>query len=323
MNATEKVSFVIPHKGRLDMLARTIQSISDQEYPAEKIEIIVVSQTEEIRSIEKQYDRDEFEIKFALRPDSETISELRNYGVKLTTGDFLAFLDADIFLAPDWINTMFSELSIDNHRVLVSAMQACDSSAKPLEYIRTCLSNVVIDSNVKFLPGRNLFLARHIFDEAGGFPAHLITCEDYYFTDKVSNLGNLYYTSRTNYIHLGEDKNFNDMFKKEIWRGQSNIQSTRGRKIGLRELPSIVLPLAMAILVILSIVCLFLKLYYFSITLILMSLLPVFLYSFRLFYMSKYKLGIGLLLKFYTVYFIARMVGTLIGVIKPIKTEHK
>ena len=41
----ESVSFIIPHKGRENMLIETIVSIAALEYPHELLEIVLVSQT--------------------------------------------------------------------------------------------------------------------------------------------------------------------------------------------------------------------------------------------------------------------------------------
>src|SRR5690606_16186429 len=125
------------------------------------------------------------------RPAAEVISTLRNMGANSCNGRYLAFLDADVEIGPNWITAMLAELHASPGRVLVSAMQKCDRNAPELERIRTLLSNAVVDASVRFLPGRNLLLRRETFLEAGGFPEHLITCEDYYFTDKVHDLGEL------------------------------------------------------------------------------------------------------------------------------------
>jgi len=56
-------------------------------------------------------------------------------------------------------------------------------------------------------------------------------------------LGKIYCTPRADFIHLGEDKNWKELFKKEIWRAKGNIKSIKGRKITLKEIPSITIPI--------------------------------------------------------------------------------
>ena len=213
---SEKISFIIPHMGREAMLIETLHSILGLHYPKENIEVIVVSQNDEISETLSSF-KDNLDLSVIFNQTNKTISHSRNLGASQANGDYLAFLDADIALSDNWVEVMLSILSSNEDILLASAMQINSQNAPPLERIRTALSNAELDTYVAFLPGRNLFLHKTTFDRVGGFPEHLLTCEDYFFTDKVNNLGKLFYTSRAQYVHIGEDKHFIPMFKKEIW----------------------------------------------------------------------------------------------------------
>jgi len=309
------VSFIIPHKGRETFLQQTLQSISTQDFELGHLEIILVTQnttiSEEVLSYSKQ-----LTLKVFYRPESETISALRNFGVAQSSSDYLAFLDADVYLSSNWINSMIECLGQDKSRLLVSAIQKNSDSAPPLERIRTTLSNATIDQNVNFLPGRNLFLKRETFELVGGFPEHLITCEDYYFTDKVNQLGSLYYTSAAEYIHLGEDKSFWDMYKKEIWRGQSNLLSIKGRRISLNEIPSFIIPIVIPLCLVLGMFSIIVGGCLPGLSIILLGLLPFFAYIIRLYRLKNNTVGFSSIVKFYTLYFPARAIGTVVGIFK-------
>lgn len=312
-----QVSFIIPHKGRSEMLIQTLQSISRQACDLRNIEVIVVSQTPDIQD-QTLLDNPALALKIIIRPETETISTLRNYGVTQAKGQYLAFLDADIWLSTNWTDQMLAELSTEPDRIISSAMQICQDDAPPLEKIRTSLSNAELDTNVAFLPGRNLFLAKTSFVKIGGFPEHLITCEDYYFTDQAAKLGKLYYTSAATYIHLGEDKAYKAMFDKEIWRGQSNLQSISGRTIPFREWPSFILPPAIFLMMILAILLLIVGQLFFAIMAFLVALLPVFVYSLRLYVLADKEVKFAHVVKFYLYYFPARAIGTVVGLFKSI-----
>lgn len=315
-----QLSFIIPHKGRFEMLIETIESIINQQTSDHSFEVIVVSQTDEIKDCILTTS-DKLELKVFTRPVEDTISSSRNFGVEQAQGDYLAFLDADIYLSSNWVEQMFSELLSSPERIIVSAMQVCNADAPALEQIRTSLSNVEIDQDVAFLPGRNLFMSKASFKKIGGFPEHLVTCEDYYFTDQAAKLGKLYYTSLANYRHIGEDKEFNAMFKKEIWRGQSNIQSLAGRKIPLRELPSFFVPPAILFLLVAAVVCLLSGWPELAVVSLVLALLPIVVYSSRLFILAQSKVQLIPILWFYMVYFPARAIGTFAGLFKTIKVK--
>lgn len=307
-----QVSFIIPHKGREEMLVETIASIANLDYDLEKIEVLVVSQNEKLDCL-AQFDPNLLKAMFP--EPGHTISALRNLGAQQAKGQYLAFLDADVALSANWLTEMIGLLEQKPSRKLVAAMQVDSASAPVLERIRTVLSNAELDTEVSFLPGRNLFLHRDTFDQVGGFPEHLITCEDYYFTDQVNQLGDLYYSSRAQYVHIGEDKALGPMFNKEVWRGQSNLQSIRGRNVPLREIPSFVVPPVMLLGVLVALVCLFTTNYFFAAMAFALFLLPVFVYSVRLYKLAKGKIPMLEIIKFYSVYFPARAKGTILGLV--------
>jgi glycosyltransferase involved in cell wall biosynthesis len=324
MSDHNHITFVIPHKGRENMLIETLCSISDQQFELSRIGVVIVSQNESV-SKEVLAFQQTLNLSIIHRPESETISALRNLGVASCHSEFLAFLDADIYLSSNWLEVMLATLQDRKTCVIVSAMQKNSNQAPSLERIRTALSNPVLDQAVDFLPGRNLFMTRATFERIGGFPEHLVTCEDYYFTNRASKLGELFYTSSAYYIHLGEDKDYNEMFKKEIWRGQSNLQSIGGREISLRELPSFVLPVAIMGLVLIALFSMLAG--YYSIALLSLSaaLLPFSIYVIRLSLLLKDS-GVSPFdtLRFYLFYFPARAIGTIGGIFKSFNsTSHR
>ena len=317
----KQLSFIIPHKGRFDMLSETLESISLQVCPSFTVEVIVISQTPEIKDYPLLPERDTA-LKVVVRPVEQTISSLRNFGVTQAKGDYLAFLDADVYLSPNWAEQMLQELSSQPERIIVSAQQICHQDAPPLEKIRTCLSNVELDQNVAFLPGRNLFMTREAFERIGGFPEHLVTCEDYYFTDQAAKLGKLYYTSAATYRHIGEDKEYSAMFNKEIWRGQSNIQSLSGRNVPLRELPSFFVPPAILLLAMTAAILVIVGLTKLAMLALGLAILPIIVYSLRLLNIAKTEVSFTKIVLFYTVYFPARAIGTVVGVFKTVTIKQ-
>lgn len=318
----KKASFIIPHKGRQEFLYQTLRSIFALDFPKNEIEVLIMSQNDEPYDL-SEFENNELNLSIHYLPKQQlTISALRNKGAEQAEGEYFAFLDADVALSANWLTTMLTLIEEKESRKLVSAMQINGENPPPLEQIRTVLSNAELDCNVNFLPGRNLFLHRETFNAVGGFPEHLITCEDYYFTDKVNELGDLFYSSAATYVHIGEDKDYLQMYKKEIWRGQSNLQSIKGRKIPLREWPSIVLPLGLASLALFTLIFVLLGTYSLAILSITCFILPIAAYSLRLSKLAKKTIAFRHVLKFYAYYFPARAIGTLLGIFKSISVKE-
>ena len=320
------VSFVIPHKGRETMLIQTLESIAALDQTGFAVDVIIVTKNITPLTIAAELQK-QLTLRVLQAPDTVTISAQRNLGVAESNATYLAFIDADIQLAKNWLKILFNTLNKDD-RVLVSAHQQAPTDAFILEHIRTSLSNVELDTNVTFLPGRNLFLRRIHCDMVGGFPEHLATCEDYYFSQSLSQIGPCFYSSSTSYIHLGEDKILHEMYRKEIWRGQSNIASLKGRKIPLREVPSFIIPLYLVITFCLALVCLISAAITPNTLLLLLGcsaligfVIPFWAYCIRLIRLVPQCVSWWDVVKFYSVYFPARAIGTIRGSFNSITTD--
>jgi glycosyltransferase involved in cell wall biosynthesis len=308
------ISIIIPHKGREELLLLTVLSIITQSINISTLEIFIITQNKELNILE-DIDSSSVNITIFHLSEDKSISALRNYGAYQSKGKYLAFLDADVELPHDWFATMIKVINENKNRIIVSSIQRNSLEPSEVEQVRTALNNIHKNSNVDSLPGSNLFMRKDDFENSLKFPEHMKTCEDIYFTSELAKKGKLFVTQETSHIHLGEDKSYQQLFKKEIWRGQSNLQSIKGRDIPLREIPSFIIPIA---LLILFITTLFTVIYNNSLTILSVLILfaPIIVYSLRLYKLAKHEVQFWHVFKFYIVYFPARAFGTLGGLFK-------
>jgi glycosyltransferase involved in cell wall biosynthesis len=106
MNQGPRFSVIIPNYNNADTLARAIESVLSQSYPAHEIIVIDDGSKDDSRAVVAQFGASVVYV----YQDNAGVSAARNHGARIATGDWLAFLDADdVFLAPrlqvhaDWI----------------------------------------------------------------------------------------------------------------------------------------------------------------------------------------------------------------------------
>lgn len=313
------ISFIIPHKGRPEMLEATIASIKAQEFDMKQVEILVMTQ-DKSNGLAGPVSCTALHVLTHITDGSgatrtPNIGAMRNRGAKEAKGRYLAFLDADVKLSPNWLKVMLEELETHSSRVLISAVQVCEFPESKVEEIQVHLSQRKADQVVHSLDARNLFLTKETFEKVGGFPKHLETCEDVYFINRISELGEAFVTSRATYKHLGEDRSYRELFQKEIWRSHSNFKSMIGRRVPLVEIPSLMLPFWMLTFLVGLLLSLSLQLWGWGVVTLTALLLPVIFYAFRSFLRRSAGIGLFDYLKFYCVYCSSRTIGSIKGLV--------
>lgn len=116
MNSYKKFSLIVATLGRDKELDDFLQSISEQEYPKDKIEVIIVDQNIEpiLDAIVNKY-KDFFYINH-IRSNVVGLSKNRNIGIKASTGEIVAFPDDDCLYPKE-------TLGIVNNRIQYSNVQ--------------------------------------------------------------------------------------------------------------------------------------------------------------------------------------------------------
>ncbi|MCR9203192.1 MAG: glycosyltransferase [Halobacteriovoraceae bacterium] len=109
--AFETISIIIPAYNAVRTLQWTLSSIRNSTYPQDKLEVIVVdnNSTDDLLGFLKGYP----EVNYILEP-RQGRSFARNSGIEQSTGELVAFLDADVYIDPDWLETLANNLKRDD-----------------------------------------------------------------------------------------------------------------------------------------------------------------------------------------------------------------
>lgn len=131
-NDTPLVSIITPCYNGSKYIAETIDSVRAQTY--EHWEMIIVDDGSKDNSIAiiKEYMQQDERITYISQENSGS-AESRNMAIKLASGSFLAFLDADDIWHPDYLEKMLQYIA-ENHEanvaIFFSGYRRLDSSCK-------------------------------------------------------------------------------------------------------------------------------------------------------------------------------------------------
>lgn len=106
-----KVSIIIPTFNRADLISETLDSIVDQTYVNWECIIVDDDSTDNTPKIIESFTRKDARFKYHNRPltKKKGANSCRNYGLDLSTGDFIQFFDSDDIMKPNCIENRVAQ----------------------------------------------------------------------------------------------------------------------------------------------------------------------------------------------------------------------
>ena len=231
-----RISIVIPMFNEARHIGRTLLAAQKAAFAANiDCELIVVDNgsTDEGPHIARQFGATVLVLPGLL------IGALRNRGTAIATGEWLAFIDADIEMPEDWLKPLF-ELEASG-QADVFALDLHTPAEAPWYATawqrRTLRVSSQTSHAVDWLPSANLLMRRRWFDKVGGFNETLRTGEDKEFTLRLHEQGaRLLSINNSVALHWGYEMNWREWMGKELWRQGSHLQLLRTHGFSLRLL---------------------------------------------------------------------------------------
>ncbi len=188
------VSIIIPVRNRPEEIRACLTSLSKLNYPAEKIEIIVVDDCSSDATPEVIR---EFPVTLLVMRQHRQASFCRNVAAARAGNDILAFLDSDCEVDPDWLLALTPAFRED----FVAAVGGkIDSyyTANHLDRYEKVQSSLVVSSRYKrsderdlffYVPSCNFLIRRSCFLRLNGFKIDQHVGEDVDLCWRVQNAG--------------------------------------------------------------------------------------------------------------------------------------
>lgn len=184
------ISVIIPLYNKEHYIESTIQSVLQQTF--NDFEIIIIDDGSTDKSAQKTKAFNDSRIRYYYQ-ENQGVSTARNYGIKVSKGDFITFLDADDTWRPVFLKAMF-ELAQQYPQ------EAVFSVAQENRPITTLPSGVTVVKDFCsyfycFCTG-SLFFRKEVFENVGFFKQNIQIGEDFDMWLRIA--------CKYNYVYLNE-----------------------------------------------------------------------------------------------------------------------
>jgi MoaA/NifB/PqqE/SkfB family radical SAM enzyme/GT2 family glycosyltransferase len=239
------ISVIVPTYGRKERLRACLNSLFNQTYPKEKLEIIVVDDKADeivakmLKDLKQYHSQLRYVVQYHKGP-----AAARNLGMKVSVGHIVAFIDDDCIADRDWATSMV-EIHKSNPDIVAIGGDTFVSTDKTSVLVGQFLSTCSIESYVEgkkgiiFFPTCNVsfkrwILQRYKFDENFLLPGG----EDLEFFWRLFKDGYKFAWNKNAKIIHNRDSNFQSFIKQAYIYGRGNflVQSLHRDHPLLKEL---------------------------------------------------------------------------------------
>lgn len=187
------VSVVVPVYNDAAGVETTLESLVEQTYPGTRYEVLAVDNgsTDDTATVIRSFAERSDVVRYLEETEMQGSYAARNAGIESARGEVFAFVDADMTVPPDWVETCAQqvhtsrpylafdvELYFAGRRSLVGAYNR--RTGFPVErYVR----------NQRYAPTCALAVHRSVVDAVGDFDSRLVSGGDSEFGNRVAAAG--------------------------------------------------------------------------------------------------------------------------------------
>lgn len=195
MNTDTFVSVIIPVYNDADGLHLTLESLVSQTYPVTQHEIIVVDNgsTDQTQSVTLNFSEDFPNITLVVEDEIQSSYAARNAGIMESSGEIIAFIDADMVVDETWIEQIVDSVQSCNSSVIGCAVEVISNNDDPnifeIYNIQTGFPIRRFIEQDHFVPTCCLVVKRDVFHDVGLFDDRLVSGGDKEFGTRVFEAG--------------------------------------------------------------------------------------------------------------------------------------
>jgi glycosyltransferase involved in cell wall biosynthesis len=182
------ISVIIPVYNRRRWVGRAIRSVRSQSLT--NCEILVVddgSTDGTAEGVDTEFGTD---VRLLVQPVNQGVSAARNYGIRQSRGEWLAFLDSDDEWMPEKLSSQLPELSSTGYRVCHTNERWIRNGVRVNQHKHHQKhgGNIYLQAlSICAMSPSSIIIHRSVFDDVGLFDEGLPACEDYELFLRVTN----------------------------------------------------------------------------------------------------------------------------------------
>ena len=180
------VSIIIPYYNAKDTILRAIKSIGNQKVSDWELLIVDDGSGDELEDYLSTMLNDKIRL---LKKNNSGPSASRNYGVDHAEGEFLAFLDSDDWLSPDWLSRFKSTFEVEPYDIAYCYGSLVDEKTKEKIDWNRFEKFIIKNEDHQFnnLVG-TFIVSKSVFEKAGRFDPALRYSENMDLALRIINL---------------------------------------------------------------------------------------------------------------------------------------
>lgn len=215
-------SIIIPALNEERDIEACLSSLSQQTYPRDRYEIIVVDNgsNDSTKDLALNY------ADHVLEKINCNVGAVRNYGAEKAKGEILIWTDADCVVDENWIETGVTLLQENENTIFGGGLKPRQN---PSWIERLWLLNDNGENiQQKDLMGSCIFTPRELYFKSGKFPEDITSGEDTHFSCSAKNKNiNVVLSPSLSLAHLGSPTTLMSFITRQAWHGENYLRKPK------------------------------------------------------------------------------------------------